>query len=318
MFLRKYGYDPQQISDLVKGVHADALSNQILHSEIDCDRMDYLLRDAHYTGLNYGTYDRAYLLHHFTTVEIGDQSVLAVKNNALHCVEDFLSARFSWYSQVVRSARGAKYDALAEELTFYLLEKGLIHTYSELLDMISSNPTKFYSFNDIYFMGLVHKLFINGDLDKSPRIKDIAECLLFEKSPQTIRCEEFNQRILNSDDSGEVDKYFKKAQDKISEIKDVLKKHGSPNDWIVEDLPTRAISFVASKKKIIKKQTQPNLFLERDPSKIVDDDGRIQLLVDIENSIISQLQNKINFIPNVYCSDSAYNLLISKGVIPEV
>ncbi|MEX0798021.1 MAG: HD domain-containing protein, partial [Bacteriovoracaceae bacterium] len=114
--LKSHGVNPQTISDLVKGVSENALANQILHSEIDCDRMDYLLRDAHYTGLNYGTYDRDYLLHHFCVVKVGDQEILAIKHNALHCVEDFLSARFAWYSQVVRSARGAKYDALAEEL----------------------------------------------------------------------------------------------------------------------------------------------------------------------------------------------------------
>ena len=55
--LKKYGYDPQRISDLVKGVDPSIMANQILHSEIDCDRMDYLLRDAHYTGLKYGSYD---------------------------------------------------------------------------------------------------------------------------------------------------------------------------------------------------------------------------------------------------------------------
>ena len=52
--LKKYGLDPKVISNLVKGVDPSILANQILHSEIDCDRMDYLLRDAHYTGLKYG------------------------------------------------------------------------------------------------------------------------------------------------------------------------------------------------------------------------------------------------------------------------
>ena len=39
--LKKYGIDPQMISDLVKGISPSHLANQILHSEIDCDRMDY-------------------------------------------------------------------------------------------------------------------------------------------------------------------------------------------------------------------------------------------------------------------------------------
>lgn len=314
--LKKYGLSPQQISDLVKGVSPDILSNQILHSEVDCDRMDYLLRDAHYTGLNYGTYDRDYLLHHFIVVEQAGHEVLAIKHNALHCVEDFLNARFAWYSQVVRSSRGAKFDALAEEMTFYLLEKGQIYSYSQLLDMIVNQPLKFYSFNDNYFISTIHKLYLEGFFDKNVRMKEIAESLLFEKSPRTIPCEEFNQRILNQNDDASNEKVFKRANNKVEQIKNILDKFGTDEDWIVEDIPKKQIIFVSSKKSIIKKKKHQNVLLERDPVKILTDSGDVQLLVDVENSIISQLQNSFNFVPNVYCSDSAYQLLVDQGIIP--
>jgi hypothetical protein len=45
------------------------------------------------------------------------------------------------------------------------------------------------------------------------------------------------------------------------------------------------------------------------------DNGDVKLLGDVENSIISNLQTKFNFVPNVYCSDSAYELLKSEGII---
>ena len=155
--LKKHNIDPQEISDLVKGTHSSYLANQILHSEIDCDRMDYLLRDAHYTGLKYGAYDRDYLLYHFQVKKVGKHDILTIKNNAIHCVEDFLMSRFAWYSQVIRSARGAKYDAIAERICFHFLEKGVIYKYSDLLDMISNDSMKFFGFNDNYFLSLVAK-----------------------------------------------------------------------------------------------------------------------------------------------------------------
>lgn len=313
--LKKYELDPQEISNLVKGTSTDLLANQILHSEVDCDRMDYLLRDAHYTGLNYGTYDRDYLLHHFCTVEVAGNDILAIKHNALHSVEDFLNARFAWYSQVVRSSRGAKYDALAEELTFYLLEKGHIYSYSQLLDMVKNDPIKFYSFNDQYFMSLIHGLYTSGEFDKNIRIKEITECLLFEKSPRTIRCEEFNQKILNQDEKDINEKILKKAFDKVDEIKKILAVKGSSSDWVVVDIPKKNIIFTKSKKQIIKGQQHPNVLLERDPTKIMLPNGDVQLLVDVENSIISQIQNTNNFVPNVYCSESAYKILVSEGVV---
>ncbi|MCO4755446.1 MAG: hypothetical protein KC478_13275, partial [Bacteriovoracaceae bacterium] len=313
--LKNRGINPQTISDLVKGIADDPLANQILHSEIDCDRMDYLLRDAHYTGLNYGTYDRDYLLHHFRVVKVGDQEILAIKHNALHCVEDFLSARFAWYSQVVRSGRGAKYDALAEELTFYLLEKGQIYTYSQLLDMVANDPMKFYGFNDQYFMSLVHRLYTEGFFDKNVRMKDIAHALLLEESPKSIRVEAFRQRILNQDDQAKTEKIIKKAHEKVEEIKNYLKKHGDEKDWVVADIPKKSIIFVKSKKQIVKNKTQSNVLLERDPVKILSESGEAQLLVDVDNSTISHLQNTFNFVPNVFCSNSAYELLSKSNLL---
>lgn len=313
--LKKYGLDPQKISNLVKGIDPSILANQILHSEVDCDRMDYLLRDAHYSGIKYGTYDRDYLLHHFRVAEVNGQEVVAINHNALHAVEDFLMARFAWYSQVIRSARGARFDAIAEELCFYMLEKGKIHSYSRLMEMIAHHPLSFYTFNDQYFMQQVHQNYTDGSFDKNARIKDLAYCLLFARAPRTIRCEEFKQRILNQDEDHVYEKIIKRAQDKVHEIREIIKKKGSEKDWILEDLPKKNIIFVKSRKKLIKSKTGENLLLERDPAKILMDNGDLKLLGDVENSIISGLQDKFNFVPNVYCSDSAYDLLIQEGII---
>jgi uncharacterized protein len=313
--LRQYGIDPQKISNLVKGIDPNILANQILHSEIDCDRMDYLLRDAHYSGIKYGTYDRDYLLHHFKVGLVNGTEVVAISHNALHAVEDFLMARFAWYSQVIRSARGARFDAIAEELTFHMLKEGMIYSYSKLMDMIENDPVNFYTFNDQYFMMQVHHNYESGKFDKNPRIKDLAYCLLFGHAPRTVKCEEFKQRILSQDEDQVYEKIVRRAEDKIKEIKEILKKKGTEKDWILEDLPKKNIIFVKSRKKLVKSKTHENLLLERDPAKILLDNGEVKLLGDVENSIISDLQTKFNFVPNVYCSDSAYELLLREGII---
>jgi HD superfamily phosphohydrolase len=313
--LKRYGIDPQSLSDLVKGVDPSILANQILHSEIDCDRMDYLLRDAHNSGMKYGTYDRDYLLHHFKVAQIGGHDVLVINHNALHCVEDFLQARFAWYSQVIRSPRGAMYDALAEELTFMLLEKGKILRYGQLLDLIANNPVEFYRFNDQYFMTTVHELYSRGELDKNVKMKELAHCILFEKKPKKIRCNEFDQRILSQDDEQGNEKITKRVNDKIEKIEDVLNKYGTSKDWIVKDIPKKNIIFVKSHRQLIKNKKTENLLLERDPVKILGWDGNVKLLAEVENSFISKLQNSYNYVPNVYASESAFKLLKEHGVL---
>ena len=313
--LKRYHIDPQRISDLVKGVDKSVLANQILHSEIDCDRMDYLLRDAHYSGIRYGTYDRDYLLNHFRSVKVGGHDIMAINHNALHAVEDFLMARYAWYSQVIRSARGARFDAIAEELCLHLLEKGRIYTYSQLMDMVAHDPKRFYGFNDHYFMQVVQSNYLAGEFDKTPRFKDMAHRLLFELAPRTVRCDEFKQRLLDQDDDTTNEKILRRAQEKLQEIKDVLKKKGGDGDWVLEDFPKKHIVFVKSRKKLVKSKTTDNLLLERDPAKILLDNGEVRLLGDMENSVIATLQNKFNFVPNVYCSDSAWEILKQEGII---
>lgn len=313
--LKKYGFDPQRISDLVKGVSPQVLGNQILHSEIDCDRMDYLLRDAHYTGLRYGSYDRDYLLYHFTTKKIDNQEILTIKHNALHCVEDFLMSRFAWYSQVIRSPRGARYDAIAERICFHFLEKGWIHRYSDLLDMVSGDPARFYNFNDGYFMNLVHKHYVDGDLDRYPTLKDMAKTLLFQTGARALKCDEFHQRLVTQESDVDQSKVIRRAQQKVEEIQHVLDKKGTKLDWMIADLPKKPITFVQSKSSLIRSGKVKNVLLERDPVKISYENGDIRLLADVDNSIISKMSAVNNYIPNVYVSQSAYDLLLKEKII---
>ena len=313
--LKSYGLEPQVISDLVKGVHPSILANQILHSEVDCDRMDYLLRDAHYTGLKYGAYDRDYLLHHFHAARVNGHNILTIKSNALHCVEDFLISRYAWYSQVIRSPRGAKYDAIAEKVCFYLLEKKLIHRYSDLLEMIGNDSMSFYGFNDLYFMRVLQENYQRGSFDKDLDIKDMAETLLLQKSAVSIDTVDLTQRLLDQDDQNLCQKVVKKAENKVEEIREILKKRGRKEDWLITDLPKKDIVFVKSKNSIVKNNSSSNVLLERDPAKIYYDSGEIKLLAQVENSVISKLQRQKNYIPNVFCSNSAYAILKESGVL---
>jgi HD superfamily phosphohydrolase len=313
--IKKYGLNPQMISDLVKGVDPSVLANQILHSEIDCDRMDYLLRDAYYTGLKYGSYDREYLLYHFQVEKIQNHRILTIKHNALHCVEDFLMARFAWYSQVIRSARGSKYDAIAERLTYFFLEKGWVYRYSDLLEMIENEPMMFFQFNDTYFISAVHQRYMDGSLDKEPGMKDLAKILLLESGAKTVRSVEFNQILISQNEGHEREKIMKRAQNKIDQMQHILKEKGTKADWMIGDLPKKDIIFVRSPKNIVKDTQKANVLLERDPVKISTDDGEVKLLAEVENSIISKLHDSTNFVPNVFCSESAYKLLKDEGAI---
>ncbi|MEC7181520.1 MAG: hypothetical protein VXW15_02310, partial [Bdellovibrionota bacterium] len=108
-----------------------------------------------------------------------------------------------------------------------------------------------------------------------------------------------------------------KVRSKVDELINFIAKKGDVRDWIIPDLPTKEITFVKSYNKIVKDKEGPNLLLERDPVKISFENGDIKLLAEVENSIISSLQKTNNYIPNVFCSYSAYDLLRKEGLIEE-
>ncbi|MFB6269425.1 MAG: HD domain-containing protein, partial [Halobacterium sp.] len=75
--LRDHGLDPDRVAAAVRG---DGKLGQLVAGELDVDRMDYLVRDAHHTGVPYGTIDYGRLLRALTFH--GDDLVLAEGNVA--------------------------------------------------------------------------------------------------------------------------------------------------------------------------------------------------------------------------------------------
>ncbi|MEC9253274.1 MAG: HD domain-containing protein, partial [Candidatus Thermoplasmatota archaeon] len=112
--LAAHDLDPEEVAALVTGsaveggqaqlaVHEGqthyakpAYRGQIVHSTVDADQMDYLLRDSHYTGVAHGTIDVDRLVH--SLVLHNNQLVIA--RSGVPAVEGMLVARTLMYSAV--------------------------------------------------------------------------------------------------------------------------------------------------------------------------------------------------------------------------
>ncbi|MBU0646619.1 HD domain-containing protein [Patescibacteria group bacterium] len=94
-----------QPSDDFKALQANAPGLQvILHGlisgEIDCDRMDYLLRDSHYCGVYYGHFDFNWLIGSLDVAEHQGGLVITLTENGVRAYEDMLLARYHMIDQV--------------------------------------------------------------------------------------------------------------------------------------------------------------------------------------------------------------------------
>lgn len=300
--LRRYGLDPAQISRLIKGESDSILANQMLHSDVDADRLDYLARDAYYTGIKYGTIDRDYIIHHATRVDIKGHRVLAFKHNAQHAIEDFLMARFSWYSQILKSPAGAKFDFLAETICRYLLQKKKVWSFNDLKNLAAKFPDRFFSFNDGYFLQAVLEAYLAKETPENMR--EMAGMLIYRKPPKSLTGGEFSQRLVRKPEERAL--AVKAMQEKVREIEEYLKKKNK-KAWIISDIPAEICFAKPGRKKSSLIGPEP-LIIDRDKS--------ITALSERKSSLISDLKNITNFIPNVYVNDIGYEILEKARLIP--
>jgi hypothetical protein len=92
------------------GVDWGPLLHQLVSGELDVDRMDYLLRDSHFTGVRYGTYDRAWIVSNIEAITDDGVARLALDVRALPSFEHFLLARYHMFQMVYFHPISDAYD----------------------------------------------------------------------------------------------------------------------------------------------------------------------------------------------------------------
>lgn len=86
---------PDQVVSVIRKTYKPIVVNLITGS-LDADRMDYLLRDAYFTGVNYGNFDLDRILRMLRPY----QGRIVVKESGMHAVEHYLMSRYQMYWQV--------------------------------------------------------------------------------------------------------------------------------------------------------------------------------------------------------------------------
>ncbi|GGD99412.1 HD domain-containing protein [Paenibacillus nasutitermitis] len=87
---------PERVAAVICKTYHQPIVVSLISSQMDADRMDYLLRDAYFTGVNYGTFD----LERILRVLRPYQGRIVVKESGMHAVEDYLMSRYQMYWQV--------------------------------------------------------------------------------------------------------------------------------------------------------------------------------------------------------------------------
>jgi HD superfamily phosphohydrolase len=99
---------PLKVASIIEGKFQPSALAQLVSSQLDVDRMDYLLRDSLMTGAKYGIYDLEWIINALAIDEEADR--IYVEARGLYAVEEYLQARYYMFRQVYfhRTLRSAE------------------------------------------------------------------------------------------------------------------------------------------------------------------------------------------------------------------
>jgi HD superfamily phosphohydrolase len=133
---------PKKVAEVIAKTSDNKLAISMISSQIDADRMDYLLRDAYFTGVTYGNFDMERILR--VMRPHGDQVV--IKYSGMHAVEHYIMSRYQMYWQVyfhpvTRSAEviltKILHRAKALHKQYYSFRHQPVHFYSLFEDEVT-------------------------------------------------------------------------------------------------------------------------------------------------------------------------------------
>ena len=196
-------FDPNEIIDIING---KGPLGQIISGELDADRMDYLIRDSHYTGVAYGTIDTGRLIH---SMKLEDNLIIEAKG--IQAAESALIARYLMYPSVYQHHTTRIINSMFRRCMKWLFEAGTV------------DPKTIYQYDDSDIVSIART--------HEGKIKDVINRLdnrdLFKRV--------FSIKLSDLEEPKDV---FKIKDSKIRKIElEIAEDLGSPSDYTIIDIP---------------------------------------------------------------------------------
>lgn len=105
------GFEPgfsRKVSSIIEKKHPNKILIQMISSQLDADRMDYLLRDSYFTGTTYGHFDLYRILRVMKVVN----NRIVYKESGVQAIENYILARYHMYWQVYYHPTSRSYEQL--------------------------------------------------------------------------------------------------------------------------------------------------------------------------------------------------------------
>ena len=126
--------------------------HNIISSQLDADRSDYLLRDSYYAGVKYGVFDLDRILVMTTLYDKNDSPSFAIKEDGVNAAEALIIARYMMFKQVYFQETRRICDYHVNEYVKKLLNKSnLKGVFPEPIS--KENLQEYLKWDDFYVWG---------------------------------------------------------------------------------------------------------------------------------------------------------------------
>ena len=275
---------------------ADQQLSKLIHSSLDMDRLDYLLRDARASGVAYGEIDLNFLLNN---IRVSDKGMLGVEEKALAAAEHFLLARVFMYRRVYFHKTTYGLEEACRQLLKRLRDRG------EHVDLLPADGGKIREiatgsglrgFTDEVVDRIIFQAY---QKPSDAVIKALATCLVERRPPNLI-----------VDISGLVPKNAKLTMAALfrdrcrNKLQALAEKYGlqlgqfllcGPKPIEIEERGSNFTRDELVKLKPEEREELIKIFQKNDPEP--------KSIVEVEGSLIRSLSNEVYSIQRLYLAD---------------
>lgn len=268
---------PDIIADMITGNierdNTDPLFVQILHSELDADGIDYLMRDAMFSGTSFGSFELDQLIGCMDIGEKNGKRILCIKPKGIAAADQYLINKFFSYSQVVYNKHISITEFMAQQIVDWMQKNNAFFPTNETLyKWVASKSTeeKYVRFTDNFFWASLQNILTDPLKDTEPKI---------------IKC--FCERLLGHMElEYKVNSEVKIISSDLNEIQEFIKKSQTFKNLNNSNSEISILSLHRMSKQIPLKEYEKQVINKDDKTKTFPDDA------SLDEDIIEQLHSR--------------------------
>lgn len=281
---------------------------QLIHSELDADGIDYVMRDATFSGTSYGGFELGLLLRNLVVRKYNGIDIVGVRPKGISVVDQYLISKYFAYTQVIFNRHVAIFDAMAEMFskTLIKLDKSSYPGANTLIHHIEKHGV-----NDEYLKFTDRAFWTQLDNIRKEDLEGYVPEYIVKMYEKLLHYQEFEMAkngeiIVTSDDPKYVAATLKES--------DIYKKLLNDTEDKLMLFHSRGFTsqitekeFKAALDKINLSDTDEEKFRKNNIARlqegvaVIEPDKQIKLLVDDGRSIMSHLHGTKTYILREYC-----------------